>query len=386
MKTFFRNILVRNTHRTLGLDGLRYDKFYINNLASQAIKVTKIPKPKGGFRNIYIYCLRDRIEAQNIFDFIELNHLDKFIYPKVFGVKNKPVFVAQQRITKWYKRVFKNKVTNKYFLKGDVKNFYDCMNKKICLDLIQKLQIFDSSQLAYIYSVIYKDVLENGKWMCYTKGLHTGLTLVNLFSNLYLKELDSGLDMLSKTYLRVGDDFFATFDSLDDLEMAKVFMQSCMQKLDLEYTYCFGDACSLEFDFLGYVYVEGRVLIRKSSLARVKRNISGRFKPVSGSLEYKKNLLVQKYSGDNGFDVYINSVLDAYRFMNCNKQAYYINDYLLRYLNNFLFGYKGDQNYAELKQLLKDLNIDTFYDKFWKLQSGRLKYSQLRKSPFRHVK
>ena len=84
MKTFFRNILTRNTHRTLGLDGLRYDKFYVNNLASQAIKVTKIPKPKGGFRNIYIYCLRDRIEAQNIFDFIELNHLDKFIYPKVF--------------------------------------------------------------------------------------------------------------------------------------------------------------------------------------------------------------------------------------------------------------------------------------------------------------
>lgn len=384
MKNFLQNIITRNTLKTLGLDGSRYQNFFVSPQRSQPIKVVKIPKPKGGFRNIYIYCLYDRIQAQNIYDKVIPSCTEKFIHKRVYGVCGKPVFFAQQKVTRYYNKAFKGKLAP-YFFRGDIKNFYDCIDKKIILQKIQDLNLFEQADLDFIRSIVYKDVLQDSLWQSFYKGLHTGLILVNLFANLYLFVLDEIIEEFSKFYVRVGDDFIATFESEEQMKSVFENVVTEIKDLNLEFTYNFGDLRKDEVEFLGYVYAGGKISIRSSSLQRFERTINKRFLTVSGDLPRRKEYFLKKLKGADGLDVYLNSFLDAYRFFNCDKQAKQINQFLMRRINKFIFGYQGLDNSEQLHEFLKSIGFETFYTKFWKLKTGKLRYKQIRKSDFRNA-
>jgi hypothetical protein len=156
---------------------------------------------------------------------------------------------------------------NRYYLQCDVRKFYPSINHETMMKIIRH-KVRDEKILAIIQNIIN------------SLGDETNLPIGNYcsqwFGNLYLNELDTFVkkELGCRDFLRYSDDFCLFSDDKKLLghwrEKIRVFL---LEKLQLTYSFAEIAQVSAGIDFLGYRHFPDKILMRKSTMKRMRRRI-----------------------------------------------------------------------------------------------------------------
>jgi RNA-directed DNA polymerase len=155
-----------------------------------------------------------------------------------------------------------------YCLKCDIKKYFPSMNQDILKKLISK-KITCKNTLNLIYKIIDSDHSEFG----INKGIPIGNLTSQLFSNIYLNELDQYVKhkLKIKYYYRYVDDFIILEDSKKQLNYYKKNIKYYLKKeLNLEMPKYKTSIFQIKdgVDFVGYKIFPNRVFLRKRNIKR----------------------------------------------------------------------------------------------------------------------
>lgn len=165
----------------------------------QMVKGVSIPKPKGGFRQLGIPTVKDRVVQQAI------NQVLQRIYDPKFSLNSygfRPNRSAQQALLKASQIVKsgKSKVVD-----IDLAKFFDEVNHQRILWLLST-RIGDKRVLRLISKILKTDILLDGLQEQRMKGTPQGSPLSPLLSNIVLDELDQELSRRGLEFVRYADD------------------------------------------------------------------------------------------------------------------------------------------------------------------------------------
>lgn len=197
---------------------------------------------------------------------------------------------AMKRLKYWLEKVSRKEGETWYFLKLDISKYFYRVSHRVLKRILAK-KIKDERLLAVLYSIIEcrhtPFGLPPGKKpedvplpeRLYDVGMPIGNLLSQMFANLYLDVLDQfckrilGIHM----YIRYMDDVIALSNSKIQLREWKdrigAFLESELE-LSLNNKTCIRPV-GQGIEFVGYRVWAGRVIIRKSSTLRIKRNLAG---------------------------------------------------------------------------------------------------------------
>ena len=168
--------------------------------------------------------------------------------------------------------VTRNNTRNAYYLKCDIKKFFDSIDHEILKKILKK-NIQDKEILNLIYETINSfNVKPN-------KGLPLGNYTSQLFSNIYMNEFDQYIKrkLRIKHYIRYCDDFIILDSSKENLEIIlKDISRFLNERLDLKLhkEKIFINRISKGIDFLGHVVFPNHIILR----TRTKKRIIKKFK------------------------------------------------------------------------------------------------------------
>lgn len=158
-----------------------------------------------------------------------------------------------------------------YALKCDIKKFFDSIDHAILLRLIQK-EVTDAETLDLISAIIASFEKSPGK------GLPLGNVTSQLFANIYLHELDFFVKHRLKVryYFRYCDNFVILDESRQNLIIALQVIKQFLQEellLTLHPYKVTLRKVRQGIDFLGYVILPHRLVLRTKTKRRVYRKI-----------------------------------------------------------------------------------------------------------------
>lgn len=154
----------------------------------------------------------------------------------------------------------------RYCLKCDVSKFYPSIKHDILFSIIQK-KIKCKYTLDLLCNIIYS-----------VEGVPIGNYTSQWFGNLYLNELDTYLKQANhvKGYIRYCDDFLLFHDDKDYLNSLSIKIQDFVwERLRLILSKCDLFQVRRGVDFLGYRHFPSHILLRKSTVKRVKKRLAG---------------------------------------------------------------------------------------------------------------
>lgn len=159
-----------------------------------------IQDPK--LRNIHKASIRDRVLHQAIFRILYPIFDKSFIFDSYSSRIGKGTHIAVNRLADFLRKLSKNNRRIVYGLKCDISKFFDSVDHELLIKLIKR-KIFDENCLWLIEKVIVSFEKASGK------GLPLGNVTSQLFSNIYLNELDQFVKHVLKIkyYMRYCDDF-----------------------------------------------------------------------------------------------------------------------------------------------------------------------------------
>lgn len=189
-----------------------------------------------------------------------------------------------------------------YCLKCDIKKYFPSINQSILKKLISR-KITCKDTLNLIYKIIdsdHSDFREN-------KGIPIGNLTSQLFSNIYLNELDQYVKhkLRIKYYYRCVDDFIILYDSKKELNNYRKKIKYFFKKeLNLEIPNYKTSTFKIKdgIDFVGYKIFPNHIFLRKRNIKRFIKNLK--------ELPFKKNL------EENRFMSSIYSYLGHFKFAN----------------------------------------------------------------------
>ncbi len=158
---------------------------------------------------------------------------------------------------------------NNYFVKFDIRKYFDSIDHKIMKQILQKyfkdkklLNIFD--QIIDSYSV------KKGK------GLPIGNLTSQYFANMYLGELDNFIkhNLKIKYYIRYMDDFVFFVNSKSEIHFfSKQITDFIREKLKLTVKIFYSNKTSNGLSFLSYRVFPNKILLSKKAKKRFKVSI-----------------------------------------------------------------------------------------------------------------
>ena len=234
------------------------------SLANKAFETSKyktksIYEPKE--RLIYILPFApDRIVQHALMNIIEPIWDAMFIHDSYACRVGKGIHAGSRRTMEFVRK-------NKYCLKMDVSKFYPSVDHHVLYEIIQK-KIKCKDTLWLIKNIIYS--IGGGK------NVPIGNFTSQWFGNLYMNELDQFLKHRYgvKAYLRYCDDFCLFHDDKAYLNgMAKNIEEFLKTRLSLSLSKCDLFPVSRGVDFLGYRHFPKYILVRKSTVKRVKKRL-----------------------------------------------------------------------------------------------------------------
>lgn len=160
-------------------------------------------------REVSVATFKDRVVHHSIVNILEPIFEKTFIFDSYANRKNKGLL-------KGIKRLQKMIVSNEeYYLKADIKKFFDNIDYKIMLKLIER-KIKDKKILKLIEVILKNDILK-------TKGLPIGNLTSQFFANIYLTGLDHFIKekLKVKKYVRYMDDFVIVDSDVKNLKKLK---------------------------------------------------------------------------------------------------------------------------------------------------------------------
>jgi RNA-directed DNA polymerase len=226
------------------------------------------PKP----RKIHKASVRDRVLFQAVYQTLYQIFDSGFIFHSYSSRDSKGIYAGINSLEKYIHKVSKNHTKSCHILKCDIRKFFDSIDHNILFNLISK-KITDKNLLLPVRQIIYSFQKTEGK------GLPLGNVTSQIFSNIYLNELDQYVKhaLKVKCYVRYCDDFVIISDSrmfLDDcLEKIKIF---CKEKLLIDIhpnKIIFRKECQ-GVDFLGYVMLPHQRILRTKTKNRLLKKLT----------------------------------------------------------------------------------------------------------------
>jgi retron-type reverse transcriptase len=184
-----------------------------------------------------------------------------FIYDSYACRDGKGIHAGSTRTMEFVRR-------NKYVLKCDISKFYPSIDQEILLEIIRR-KIKCPDTLWLIDNIVHS--FPGGK------NVPIGNYTSQWFGNLYLNELDQLIKTQLKVrdYIRYCDDFCLFGNDKKKLaehrETIRAFIEN---RLKLRFSKCDIFPVSRGVDFLGYRHFDNYVLLRKSTVKRVRRRLA----------------------------------------------------------------------------------------------------------------
>ncbi len=224
----------------------------------------------GNYRQFKIYDPKERIITAASFE-------DRIVHHSIMNILE-PVFERQfvfhtyacrkQKGThKAVQYVFKKSKSCKYFLKLDVKKYFDSISHRKLKDLLLRI-IKDKQCLSLLFSIIDS---YNVSDCC---GLPIGNLTSQFFANYYLSPLDHFvLEKLNpKGYVRYMDDIIVFSDSKGELKNIYKEMQNFIAPFSLNFKQPVINSCKNGVPFLGFsVSDSGILLLNKNRKRKIKK-------------------------------------------------------------------------------------------------------------------
>lgn len=203
----------------------------------------------------------DRIVQHALMNVLEPIWSRLFISDSYACLIGKGIHAGSKRTMEYVRR-------NRYCLKMDVSKFYPSVDHDILFGIVQR-KIKCSDTLWLIRDIIYS--YPGGK------NVPIGNYTSQWFGNLYLNELDLFVKQQERVrdYVRYCDDFCLFSDDKNRLnKLAEKIRYFLLEKLKLTLSKCDIFPVSRGVDFLGYRHFPKYILIRKSTVKRVKKRLA----------------------------------------------------------------------------------------------------------------
>jgi retron-type reverse transcriptase len=224
----------------------------------------------------------DRLLHQAIFQILEPRYNRQFIFDSYSSRKEKGVHKARARFHSLAWKLSRNNTRVVWVLKCDVKKFFDSIDHKILFDILARL-INDEKTLALLWEII--ESFETSP----DKGIPLGNLTSQLFSNVYLNELDQEIKRKwrVKNYVRYADDFVILDNNKSNLEKLLPIISDFLGtklKLFLHPEKVFIQRFSKGIDFLGNVIYPRHQILRIKTKRRALRKVKKLKKELANDL------------------------------------------------------------------------------------------------------
>jgi retron-type reverse transcriptase len=273
-------------------------KFTYEPLTSKVFKISE-PKP----RFIQAARVRDRVVHRALVRQINPVFEPAFISDSYACRIDKGTLNAVKRLEKFWIKESKNYTRKIYFLKADIRKYFDSIDHKVLIAIIKK-RIFCPKTIWLI-----KKILKNQQASCkgikieQGKGLPIGNLSSQLFANIYLNELDWFVkhNLRLKFYIRYVDDFIIVSKDraylVSLIEPIESFLKNHL-KLDLHPVKRKIFSSRSGVDFLGYFIRPYYKIIRFGNIKRFLKRIN-RYKK-TGNWQEKKEQSLAAWRGYAG--------------------------------------------------------------------------------------
>lgn len=215
-------------------------------------------------RNIFAPYFRDRVLHRSIYECLEPFFHKKFIHDSYACRRGKGTHGAVDRA-----QYFMRKQDSDYFLKCDVKSYFDSVNHGILTDILSRY-VTDSRFIELI-----KEILQDYR----SQGLPIGTLYAQLFANVYLDKFDHFVKqkLQASRYLRYMDDFVFFSDSKERLHELREACQGFLRdklELRLPFSKTTLEPVSKGLTFLGYRIFPGKRELRKRNRKKFRRRLN----------------------------------------------------------------------------------------------------------------
>lgn len=221
------------------------------------LKIIKEPKE----REIFVLpFFPDRIVQHAIINVLEPIFVKLFIKDSYACIDGRGIHKGSLRIMEFVRK-------NKYCLKMDIRKFYPSINHNILMRILER-KIGDKKLLCLLEDIVRSIPGET--------NVPIGNLTSQWFGNLYMNELDTFIKhkLKIKCYLRYCDDFALFSNDKKQLNEAKhQIIKFLNEELKLTLSKCDLFQTSQGVDFLGYRHFRKYILIRKSTVKRVKKRL-----------------------------------------------------------------------------------------------------------------
>ncbi|OHA56834.1 MAG: hypothetical protein A2114_02025 [Candidatus Vogelbacteria bacterium GWA1_51_14] len=223
-------------------------------------------------RHIHKPTVKDRIVHQAVFRILESIYEKVFIFDSYSSRKGKGIHKAHRRLRYFAWKLSRNNTRPVFFLKCDIKKFFDSVDHDILLSILEK-KIKDQQTISLLRVIINSFCTKENK------GIPLGNLTSQLFSNIYLDLLDQYVKRVLrvKYYLRYADDFILIDADREKLEnflvLIKLFLDEKL-KLVLHKDKIMISKFSDGVDFLGYVIFPYHQVLRTKTKRRAFKNVN----------------------------------------------------------------------------------------------------------------
>lgn len=238
-------------------------------------------------RKISKASVQDRILYQAVYQTLYQIFDSTFIFHSYSSRNFKGIYAGIFSLEKYINKISKNYTFSCHILKCDIKKFFDSVDHNILFNLTSK-KITDPNFLLLIKQIIYSFEKTTGK------GLPLGNVTSQIFSNIYLNELDQYIkhNLKAKYYVRYCDDFVIVSDSrlflVDCLGKIKIFCQERLL-IDIHPQKIIFRKAHQGIDFLGYVILSHRLILRTKTKNRMLKKLTNL------KMLFDKKLVDEKY-------------------------------------------------------------------------------------------
>ncbi len=337
VKEFFKNFKKNLNKLELELSNESYKPLPLETFTIRDPKTRKISKSD----------FRDRIVHHALCNIIDPIFDKSFIFDSYANRKGKGSLAALKRFDQFKRKISRNGKQNGWFnknqvkgyvLKADIKHYFQTVNHKILLNIIQK-KIKCSKTINLI-----KNILSNYGGAISQIGMPLGNLTSQFFANIYLNELDKFVkhNLKAKYYIRYVDDFVILSSSKDELIKLRLNIDQFLQdnlKIELHKDKTKIINLSKGVPFVGFRCFYHNKLLKKFNRRNIQRKLN----------EFHNMFL----KGEIDFDK-IYEKLQGYFVYMSHADTYQLKKVLA---NQFEEKFPAQISYIEVNRLLKDFKI-----------------------------
>lgn len=274
-----------------------------NKYKCRPLRRIYLKKPEGGFRDIGVACIRDRVVQTTCLILLEPYFETGF---SNYSFAYRPRRNAHHAISMLRSRI---KTGFEWAVIADIKKCFDSIDHNVLIDFIER-KISDSNLINLIKHWLYIEVFEFNEFLPTILGVPQGESLSPLLSNIYLNALDKHLENLGYSFVRYADDIIIQTKTKEEALKALTILENFLiEPLHLEIKPAKTNITSVSegIEFLGFNISNNTIRIREKKVTNVYEILETNIKKLAdekSTLEDKSKSLIMINSTIRGFRNY----------------------------------------------------------------------------------